>query len=152
MSKQCGPGCTEPKSSRGLAIADLWNDGRLSAVVNNMDDKPTLMVNLAQNSNHWLGIVLKGTRSNRDGIGARVTVSASGHKWVQELRSGSSYLSNNDMRLHFGIGSISTVDQIEVLWPSGLLERFTSGAADRFVTLVEASGSAAAPGGDATKR
>jgi hypothetical protein len=71
---------------------------------------------------------------------------------VQELRSGSSYLSNNDMRLHFGIGSISAVDQIEVLWPSGLLERFTSGAADRFVTLVEASGSAAAPGGDATKR
>jgi len=151
MSKQCGPGCTEPKSSRGLAIGDLWNDGRISAVVNNMDDKPLLMVNLAKNPNHWLGVVLKGTRSNRDGIGARVTVSASGHQWVQEMRSGSSYLSNNDLRLHFGLGSSSAMDWIEVLWPSGIRERFTGGAADRFVTLVEGSGSPVISGQNVAK-
>ena len=151
MSKQCGPGCTEPKSSRGLAIGDLWNDGRISAVVNNMDDKPLLMVNLAKNPNHWLGVVLKGTRSNRDGIGARVTVSASGHQWVQEMRSGSSYLSNNDLRLHFGLGSSSAMDWIEALWPSGIQERFTGGAADRFVTLVEGSGSPVISGQNVAK-
>jgi len=110
-----------------------------------MDDKPLLMVNLAQNPNHWLGVILQGTRSNRDGIGARVTVSAAGHKWVQELRSGSSYLSNSDMRLHFGLGSSSVADGIEVLWPSGLTERFAATEADRFVTLVETHGVSISP-------
>ncbi len=144
MSQLCGPGCTEPRSSRGLAIGDLWNDGRESAVVNNMDDKPLLMVNLAKNANHWLGVALKGTRSNRDGIGARVTITAGANTWVQELRSGSSYLSNNDMRLHFGLGAHATVDTIEVFWPSGRTERFAGVGADRFVTLVEGSGVAIA--------
>jgi hypothetical protein len=92
-------------SSRDLAIADFWNEGRQSAVVNDMDDKPMLLVNLAANANHWLGVIVKGTTSNRDGIGARVTVYASGRKWTQEVRSGSSYLSSNDLRLHFGLGA-----------------------------------------------
>src|ERR1019366_5068294 len=89
LSKLCGPGCTVPKSSRGMAVADFWNEGRLSAIVNNMDDKPLLLVNLAANANHWLGIVTVGTKSNRDGIGARVSVFAGGRKWTQEVRSGS---------------------------------------------------------------
>jgi hypothetical protein len=142
MSKQCGPGCTQPESSRGLAIADFWNEGRLSAVVNDMDGKPMLLVNLAVNTNHWLGVAVKGIRSNRDGIGARVTIFAGGRKWTQEVRSGSSYLSSSDLRLHFGLGSAARVDRLEVQWPSGLSERFPGGAADRFVTLVEATGEA----------
>jgi hypothetical protein len=126
--------------SRGLAVADLWNDGRESAVVNDMDEKPLLLVNLAPNANHWLGVVLEGTRSNRDGIGARVTVAAAGKTWVQELRSGASYLSSSDLRLHFGLGSATAVDHIDVLWPSGIEERFLNGPADRYVTLRESSG------------
>jgi enediyne biosynthesis protein E4 len=140
ISNQCGPGCTEPMSGRGLAIADFWNDGRLSAVVNDIDDKPMLLANLAANTNHWIGIVLRGTVSNRDGIGARVTVYAAGHRWTQEVRSGSSYLSSSDLRLHFGIGSVDVVDRVDVVWPGKLEESFTVGAADRFITLKEGSG------------
>jgi len=151
LSKQCGPGCTEPRSSRGLAIADFWNEGRLSAVVNNMDDKPSLLVNLAASTNHWVGISLEGTRSNRDGIGARVTLFAAGHKWAQEVRSGSSYLSSSDLRLHFGLGTFASFDRIEVLWPSGLLEEFPGGPADRFALLVEGKGATPAPVKAATK-
>jgi hypothetical protein len=141
VSKQSGPGSTEPMSSRGLTIADFWNEGRISAVVNNMDDQPSLLVNLAANPNHWLGISLEGTRSNRDGIGARVTVVAGTHRWMQELRSGSSYLSSSDLRLHFGLGALASYDRIEVVWPSGLMEQFAGGSADKFVSLIEGKGS-----------
>ena len=140
LSQRCGPGCTEPRSSRGLAIGDLWNDGRLSAVVNDMSGQPMLLVNQARNNNHWLGVITKGTKSNRDGIGAKVTVIAEGHKFVQEVRSGSSYISNNDIRLHFGLGSSKAVDHIEIRWPNGNTESFPGGNADRFVTLIEGRG------------
>jgi hypothetical protein len=140
LSEQCGPGCTEPQSSRGLGIGDLWNDGRISAVVNNIDGQPMLLLNQARNNNHWLGVVTRGTTSNRDGIGAKVTVFAGGHRFVQEVRSGSSYISNNDMRLHFGLGNSTEVDRIEVRWPNGNIESFPGGSADRFVTLTEGKG------------
>jgi enediyne biosynthesis protein E4 len=140
ITNSAGPGCTEPMPARGLAIADLWNDGRASAVINDMDEKPLLLVNLAANGNHWLGVVLEGTQSNRDGIGARVSVTAGGRTWVQEERSGSSYLSSSDLRLHFGLGAATAVDRIDVAWPSGLEEQFAGGPADRFVTLREAAG------------
>jgi enediyne biosynthesis protein E4 len=146
LSKEAGPGCTEPASSRGLSVGDLWNDGRLSAVVNNMDSKPMLLVNMAASKNHWLGVVLQGTVSNRDAIGAKVTVAAGGRKYVQEVRSGSSYISNNDMRLHFGLGSSERVDAVEVRWPNGVSETFPGIDADRFVTLVEGSGKQAQAG------
>ena len=141
ISKQAGPGCTSPQSSRGLAIADFWNDGRLSAVVNNMGAKPMLLVNEAPTKNHWLGIITQGTQSNRDGIGAVVTVSAGNRKYIQEVRSGSSYISSNDLRLHFGLGSSSSVDRIDVRWPSGLVEQFTKINVDGFTTLTEGKGS-----------
>jgi hypothetical protein len=140
LSQQCGPGCTEPQSSRGLAIGDLWNDGRISAVVNNMGGQPMLLVNQARNKNHWLGVVTRGTSSNRDGIGAKVTVFAGDHRFVQEVRSGSSYISNNDMRLHFGLGNSIEIDRIEVRWPNGNIETFPGGSPDRFVTLTEGRG------------
>jgi len=140
ISEQCGPGCTEPKSSRGLAVGDLWNDGRLSAVVNDMSGQPMLLVNQARNQNHWLGVITRGTKSNRDGIGAKVTVLVEGHRFVQEVRSGSSYISSNDMRLHFGLGSSVEVKRIEVRWPNGNIEVFQGGSADRFITLIEGRG------------
>jgi len=140
VSKQSGPGCIEPQSSRGMAIGDLWNDGRMSVVVNNISSRPSLFVNLAGNTNHWLGIRTVGTKSNRDGIGARVVVFSGGRKYVQEVRSGSSYLSSNDLRLHFGLGSEKSVDRIEVHWPSGLTESFAEPGVDRFITLAEGKG------------
>jgi enediyne biosynthesis protein E4 len=140
ISQECGPGCTQPGSSRGLAVGDLWNDGRMSAVVNNMGGPPMLLVNQASTANHWLGVITRGTKSNRDGIGAKVTVLAGKQKYMQEVRSGSSYISNNDMRLHFGLGNASDVDRIEVRWPNGAKEIFPVGRADRFVTLTEGRG------------
>jgi hypothetical protein len=109
----------------------------MSAVVNNMDSTPLLLVNRAPNKNHWLGIITQGTGSNRDGIGAKVTVSAGGRKYVQEVRSGSSYISSNDLRLHFGLGASQKVDGIEVRWPDGKSEVFPAADADHFITLVE---------------
>ena len=148
ISPQCGPGCTQPESSRGLAVADFWNDGRMSAVVNNMSSHPMLLVNQASNQNAWLGVIVKGTKSNRDGIGAKVTVTADGRKFVKEVRSGSSYISSNDLRLHFGLGNASKVDAIEVRWPTGNIEMFPGSSTRTFTTITEGKGStkeAAAP-------
>jgi hypothetical protein len=97
-------------------------------------------MNQSRNTNHWLGVITRGTQSNRDGIGAKVAVIAGGHKLVQEVRSGSSYISNNDMRLHFGLGSSNEIDRIEVRWPNGKSEFFPGGSADRFFTLTEGRG------------
>jgi enediyne biosynthesis protein E4 len=144
ISRTAGPGCTEPQSSRGLAIADFWNDGRLSAVINNSGAKPLLLVNQAGNTNHWIGISAVGTRSNRDGIGASVSVVASGKRWMQEVRSGSSYLSSSDLRLHFGLGAASKIDRVEIDWPSGLKEWFSVPEVDRILTLTEGTGQAPA--------
>jgi hypothetical protein len=137
LSAQCGPGCTQPAASRGMATADFWNDGRVSAVVNNMSAAPMLLVNLAVNRNHWLGVVLRGTRSNRDAIGARVTLRVGPARMVQEVRSGSSYLSSSDLRLHFGLGASTHVDAIDVRWPNGETEEFPGTNVDRFLTLTE---------------
>ncbi len=140
VSKISGPGLTEPMPGRGLAIADLWNDGRLSAVVNNLSDRPLLLVNEARNGNHWLGVKLTGTRSNRDGIGARVLLHGSKRTWVDEVRSGSSYNSSNDLRLHFGLGTETSIASIEVRWPNGERETFRAPGVDRFLELIEGKG------------
>jgi hypothetical protein len=99
-----------------------------------------LLVNEAANQNHWIGISTAGTRSNRDGIGATVRVSAGGRDFVQEVRSGSSYLSSSDLRLHFGLGAASKVDRVEIAWPSGLKESFSPPPVDHFLTLTEGTG------------
>ncbi len=140
LSKTAGPGLTEPKSGRGLAIADLFNDGRIEAVVNNLSDRPMLLVNEARNTNHWLGLRLVGTTSNRSAIGARVTLHGSKRLWVDEVRSGSSYNSSSDLRLHFGLGAETTVNLIEVRWPNGNRERFHADGVDRILELVEGKG------------
>lgn len=145
LSKTSGPGMTEPLSGRGLAIADLWNDGRLEAVVNNLSDRPMLLVNEAKNLNHWLGLQLVGTRSVRDAIGARVTLRGTEdgkpRVWVDEVRSGSSYSSSSDLRLHFGLGAQVALSSIEVRWPAGEVERFAAPASlDRLVSLTEGKG------------
>ncbi|WP_263382565.1 CRTAC1 family protein [Granulicella arctica] len=141
LSKTAGPGLTEAKASRGLAIADLFNDGRLEAVVNNLNDKPMLLVNMVKNQNHWITLRLIGTTSNRDAIGARVTLTGLKRKWVDEVRSGSSYNSSSDLRMHFGLGAETHVDSVSVRWPDGRREMFPALAAvDRIVEITEGKG------------
>jgi hypothetical protein len=140
LSKASGPGLTEPLSGRGLAVADLWNDGRLEAVVNNLSDRSMLLVNEAKNANHWIGLKLTGTKSNRSAIGARVLVHGSKRSWVDEVRSGSSYNSSNDLRLHVGLGAETKVSSVDVRWPNGEKEQFAVSGVDRIVELVEGKG------------
>ena len=139
-SKESGPGMQQPQSGRGLAIADLWNDGRMEEVVNNLSDLPMLLVNTAKNRNHWLGLHLVGTRSNRDAIGARVTLHGENRIWVDEVRSGSSYNSSSDLRLHFGLGAENHLKSVEVRWPSGQTEMFGAPHLEQIVDLTEGKG------------
>lgn len=142
ISNEAGSGITTPHSSRGVAVGDLWNDGRISAVVSNMNALPSLLVNQVRSPNHWIGIRTVGTKSNRDGIGARITVKAGTRTLVDEVRSGASYASNNDRRVHFGLGATATVEWVQIRWPSGLVERYEKLAADSIHTLKEGDGAA----------
>jgi len=135
-----GTGITTPVSSRGLAVGDLWNDGRLSVLVSNMNAKPSLLVNQEKYSNHWVAFKTLGTVSNRDGIGAHITLRAGNRVFVDEVRSGSSYISNNDMRVHFGLGKTTTIDSVEVRWPNGQTEHFSNIPLDAVNQLREGSG------------
>ena len=141
ISAQAGPAITALHAGRGLAVGDLWNDGRVSAVISNMNAGPSLLVNQVRTANHWVGIKTVGTKSNRDGIGAKVTVKVGARVLVDEVRSGSSYDSNNDMRIHFGLGSAAKIDWMQIRWPSGLTEQFENVAVDAIHTLKEGSGS-----------
>jgi hypothetical protein len=140
LSKFAGPGITTAASGRGLAIGDLWNNGNLSAVIANMGSRPSLLVNRRTYSNHWLGIKTVGSKANRDGIGAKVRVKFGLRTLEDEVRSGSSYDSNNDMRLHFGLGLATKIDFLEVRWPSGLVEQFDDIKIDKIVIIKEGSG------------
>jgi hypothetical protein len=145
ISSSAGSAITTPASSRGLAVADLWNDGRMSAVISNMNAAPSLLVNDTKNANHWIAIRTVGTKSNRDGIGARIRIKTANRILIDEVRSGSSYISNSDMRLHFGLGKTDKIEWLEVRWLSGLTERFSNLAVDQIHTLKEGSGTPVEP-------
>src|SRR2546423_403151 len=142
ISSSAGPAITAVASSRGLATGDLWNDGRISAIISNMSARPSLLVNEARSSNHWIAIKTVGSKSNRDGIGARVTVKIGKRTLGDEMRSGSSYDSNSDMRVHFGLGAATKIDELKIRWPSGMVERFDNLRVDTIHTLKEGSGTA----------
>ena len=144
VSAGAGPGFSGVSSARGLAVGDFWNDGRVSVLINNVYAKPSVLVNAARYNNHWVGFKTVGTRSNRDGIGAKITVKAGGRTLVDEVRSGSSYISQNDLRIHFGLGGVLKIDGVEVRWPSGLLEHFDNLKVDAIHVLKEGSGVASA--------
>jgi len=105
----------------------------------NMEDTPSLLRNELSTSNHWIQLRLEGTRSNRSAIGATVRVEAAGKTQTKPVLSQSSYLSQNDLRLHFGLGSATRVDRITVRWPSGMVQEFKDVPADGLVMLVEGS-------------
>ena len=140
VSLRAGPGIALEKSSRGAAFGDLFNTGQVNAVVNNMNDAPTLLHNRRPSPNHALLIELEGTRSNRSAIGARVSVQAQGWRMIDEVRSGGSFCSQNDLRLRFGLGPRQEAESVEIAWPSGRTEIFHRVAADQWVRIREGAG------------
>jgi hypothetical protein len=129
-----------PASRRGAAFGDVNNDGKVDILMLNVGQPPTLLLNRTQTSNHAVLFKLIGTKSNRAAIGARVAVTAGGVMQFTEVRSGTSYLSQNDLRLHFGLGKETTMDAVEVSWPSGKKEIYKDLAADFIYTIVEGTG------------
>lgn len=123
--------------SRGMAVGDYDNDGDLDVFIVNLDQPSILLRNDGGNKNHWLIIQLRGTGSNRDGVGARVTVRAGDLTLVEERRTGTSYLSQNDPRLHFGIGNREHIDEVVIRWPSGVVQKLTSVEADKIISVTE---------------
>jgi enediyne biosynthesis protein E4 len=140
ISNSVGPAVAIPQPSRGAAFGDLDNDGRIDVVVENIDGLPMVLHNEDASPNHWITIQLSGTRSNRLGVGAKVRVVAGALSQVDEVRSGGSYLSQNDLRLHFGLGSSNKVDRMEIRWPSGATQNLQNLASDRFYIVKEGEG------------
>ncbi len=127
---------------RGLAVGDLFNDGKLDVVINNLDGVPALLRNVSPDKNHWIELKLVGgPRSPRDAVGATVYLTADKMRQRGDVISGGSYESTSDPRLHFGLGSGTSIDSIEVHWPDGAKERFSVSHVDRIVTLTEGQGS-----------
>jgi len=138
ITESAGGALTKQKSSRGLAVGDFDNDGNVDVVISNLNEPPTLLRNTGGTRNHFLNIRLIGTQANRSAIGARVTVKAAGRILVQEVRSGSSFLSQSDLRLHFGLGPVAKIDKLEIDWPGGSTQIVDGVEIDRFLTVKEA--------------
>jgi len=122
---------------RGMALADIDGDGDLDVAVSNNDQRAVLLRNDGGNAKHYLRLRLTGTRSNRDAIGAKVTVTAGGKKQVEEVRSGTSYLSQNELTLHFGLGAATKAEKVEIRWPSGKVQVLTGVQADQTLAVKE---------------
>ena len=140
ISKNAGPAIRTPRVSRGLAVGDLFNDGRLEAVVENLVGPPVILRPEGGAGHHWISFQLEGAKSNRLALNARVRVTAGQMVQLSEVLSGGSYLSQNELRLHFGLGGHDKTDKAEVLWPDGKVETLTNLAADRFYRIREGSG------------
>ena len=140
VSETLGRDFQLPRVSRGAAVGDFDNDGDLDILVNNNGERPQLLRNDGGNANHWLEILLIGTRSNRDGVGARVKVSAGDLVCCEQRKGGMSYQSAQDPRLHFGLGKHSIVDSVEILWPSGTVTKLAKIQADRIIAVEEGKG------------
>ena len=137
VSRFAGSVVNRRSVARGACFADYDNDGKVDAFLVNLGEKGTLFHNVSINTGHWLAIKLQGTKSNRDGIGAKVQVYAGGNQWLQERVAASSYLSQSEARLHFGLGAATTVDRVVVNWPSGKEQTLTNQGVDRVLTIVE---------------
>ena len=140
VTEQLGPPVTVPKAGRGAAYADFDNDGDVDILVTNVHDTPELYRLDQREARSWSALRLVGVQSNRSAIGARVVLSAGGVTQVSEVRGGGSYYSQNDLRMHFGLGSAKAIDRVEVRWPNGNIEVWTGVEPNRIVTLTEGTG------------
>jgi enediyne biosynthesis protein E4 len=157
VSKMMGPGVSETFSSRGCAFGDYDNDGDIDVLVLNMNDPPSLLRNDGGNKKNWITIKLVGTKINRTAVGTRVRVTTGKHSQIDEVHTGTSVMSQSDLRLHFGVGEAKTIDLIEVFWPRlgpdpkgppskkpeviyGSIERFKDVEVNQFITIKEGQG------------
>jgi len=136
-----GTGLAEVIPGRGAAFGDLFNDGKTDVVINSMDHVPSLMRDVSPDHHHWVGLkLIGGPKSPRDAVGAVAYLTAGGTKQRSDVLSGGSYESSNDQRPHFGIGDATSVDALEIHWPSGAVEHITIPSVDRFFTIQEGKG------------
>jgi enediyne biosynthesis protein E4 len=141
VSSEMGPGISEQFSSRGAAFGDYHNNGDMDVLILNMNDLPSLLRNEGGNKQNWIKIKLVGTKCNRTAIGARVRVITGKHAQMDEVHSGASVMSQSDLRLHFGLGKVETVDLIEVKWPTTQkVEKFKQVKANQIITIREGDG------------
>jgi len=139
-SQQAGKALAEPRASRGAAFGDLDNDGNIDVVVGDLDGSPMVLRNEGDKTNHWITFEFVATKGNPLAIGTRVKVTTGKIVQSEEIRSGGSYLSQNDLRVHFGLGSATKIDSIEIRWPTGKVETLRDIAADKFYAVLEGSG------------
>jgi len=135
-----GTGLADVIAGRGMAVGDLFNDGKIDAVINVMDGHPVLLRNVDPNNNHWIELKLTGSgKSPHDATGTTVFISAGGMKQRGDVISGGSYLSNNDPRLHFGLGQATKIDDVEIHWPDGKVEHVPAPAIDHIASITEST-------------
>jgi enediyne biosynthesis protein E4 len=139
-SDQTGSAMLEERVSRGLAVGDLFNDGKMDLVVEDLVGKPMVLRNHGVSGRHWVSFELAGTKSNRMAIGARLKLVAGGMTQSEEIHSGGSYLSQSDTRAHFGLGSSTRIDSLEIRWPSGKVETLGPLDGDKFYSVLEGQG------------
>ncbi|MGC2402584.1 MAG: CRTAC1 family protein [Acidobacteriaceae bacterium] len=137
VSAVAGPGITNLMSARGCAFGDIDNDGLIDVLVNPINAVPQLLHCTSSAGNNWMTLKLVGDKSNRSAIGARIRCVTGGHQQIDEVRSGGSFYSQNDLRVHFGLGKATHVDKLEVRWPSNQIDRFTDIPANRILKIVE---------------
>ena len=140
ISEHGGPGLLLPRCSRGAAFGDIFHTGQIDIAINNLNDGPTLLRNQSPSPNAWLLVRLVGTRTNRAAIGSRVLVESEGRRQIQEVRSGGSFCSQSDLRLHFGLGRAREATRVTVKWLGGGQEIVEHVPADRLVVIQEGKG------------
>jgi hypothetical protein len=136
-----GSGLSDVIPARGAAFGDLFNDGKIDVVINCIDHTPVLLRNVSDDTNHWVGLMLLGgSKSPRDAVGATVNLTSGGVKQRGDVMSGGSFESSNDFRLHFGLGPSTKVDKVEIRWPDGTKETYQLPGIDRYFAIQEGKG------------
>ena len=139
-SDSLGADFLHPIAGRGLATADFDNDGDIDIAINSRGEAPELLRNDGGNANHWLEIQLVGTKSNRDGTGAVLTLTSEGFTHMQQAEGGTSYMSASDPRIHFGLGKRTKIDSLTIAWPSGQIDKLSNLSIDKIITVKEGAG------------
>ncbi len=140
VSELLGPDFMRPVAGRGLATADFDNDGDIDVALNNRGEYPSLLRNDGGNANHFLEVLLIGTKSNRDGIGSSLKLTSEGVVEVEQSKGGMGYMSASDPRIFFGLGKRSKIESLEITWPSGQVDRLTNVPVDKIIAVKEGAG------------